>query len=221
MKKPWSTQTSEQGSWSYWRRANFNFFKKHLEHCPSSDTLIDIGAGPLQFRDIFKRFKYVGVDFVTYQDVSVVADLTKPLPIENNSAEIVVLSNTLEHIPEPLPLLKECERIVKTGGLVVGTVPFLVQVHQAPYDFNRYTHYQLSKLLTEAGFINIEVTPLGALIDAYSTAELKFFVHLPGHIKLPFRLWRRFEMKVLRTLFGQVPANEKFTEGYGFIGRKK
>ncbi len=221
MDKPWSAQTAIRKEWSAWRRSNFSFFQEHLRDLPSTHSLVDIGAGPVQFRDIFLRFKYTGVDFVKYPDVSVVTDLTEPLPLPSNSTNIVVLSNTLEHIPDPRVTLSECYRILAPGGLLIGTVPFLVQVHQAPYDFNRYTNYQLENLLRETGFSNPSVEPLGKLIDAYNTMEIKFFAHLPyRYIRFPFRIMRRVGTALLRLAFGHVPANDIFTEGYGFMAYK-
>ncbi len=210
--------------WSAWRNSNYEFFRKHLSSLPKDLKLIDLGAGALQFGSIFKQFNYTGVDFENYPDVSIVTDLTKRLPIENNSADIVTLSNTLEHIPYPLHVLEECHRILRKGGMVVATTPFLIPVHQAPFDFNRYTHFQLRKLLEDAGFKDIEVRPLGRQIDAYNTIELKTFDELykVGNsvlLKL-IRIWRRTEMRVLRRLFASIPASTKVTEGYGLFARK-
>ena len=73
----------------------------------------------------------------------------------------VTPSNTLEHIPNTEHLLQECARVLKPGGLILGTIPFLLPVHQAPYDFNRYTNFQLTKFLQDAGFHNVIVEPLG------------------------------------------------------------
>jgi SAM-dependent methyltransferase len=222
MDKPWSSQTSDARNWSQWRRANYDFYKHHLGGLSADKTLVDVGAGPLQFRDIFKRFKYIGVDFVEYPDVTVVADLTKEIPLANASADIVVLSNTLEHIPDPRVTLRECMRILKPGGTIIGTVPFLVQMHQIPYDFNRYTIYQLQALLADSGFGSIEVVPLGKLIDAYATLGLKMLAHMPNRwLRLPFRIVRYVEIKGLRLFFGHLPATDKFTEGYGFVGIKR
>ncbi len=210
--------------WSEWRNANYDFYAHELLSLPVDLELVDLGAGPLQFRDIFKLFKYTGVDFVAFPDVSIVTDLTKGIPLDDGSADIITLSNTLEHIPDPLPLLKESRRIVRNGGYIFGTVPFLVQEHQEPYDFNRYTHFQLERLLTEAGFTHVRVVPLGRLTDTYNTAELKFFGHaakagaLSGVLLNIIRVWRRAEMRVIRFLITS-PSIPKYTEGYGFAAR--
>lgn len=206
--------------WSSWRKANYRYFEEHLAALSSQLHLVDFGAGPLQFKNLFTRFKYTGVDFENFPHISVVADLAKDIPIANSAADIVTLSNTVEHVPNTEHLFKECKRILKRGGIIIGTIPFLMQIHQAPYDFNRYTHYQIRRFLSDAGFSDIEVVPLGSLIDAYNTMELKFFDHLekqkPGFITRISRIVRRGAMRILRHLFSDVPATERYAEGYGF-----
>ncbi len=208
-------------AWSPWRTSNYYYFEQHLTALPATNRLIDLGAGDLQFEKLFTRFVYTGVDFQKFPHISVVTDLTKTIPLPAESADIITLSNTVEHIPNTEHLFAECKRLLKPGGIIIGTVPFLVQVHQAPYDFNRYTDYQLRRFLEIAGFRNIEVVPLGSLIDAYDSMELKFFDHLKSKkrsfIVTLVNKARRFIMKkILRPLANGVSSNATYTEGYGF-----
>jgi len=205
--------------WSSWRKANYAYVKTALKGFQDKAELFDLGAGSVPFRDILFRFKYTGVDFVPFPDVTVVADLTA-LPVLDESAEIITIMNTIEHVPDTDALLREAFRILKRGGTIIGTVPFLMQIHQEPHDYNRYTSHQLERLLTQAGFEEVKITPLGNLIDAYDTIELKFFAALPGLSSRIARKWRRLEMRILRTLFSNVPATHVFTEGYGFTATK-
>lgn len=48
------------------------------------------------------------------------------LPYQNNSFEIVVHSDTLEHVPDPLAGLQECYRVLMPGGYCVFTVPMVI-----------------------------------------------------------------------------------------------
>jgi len=207
-------------NWSDWRKSNFIFFSKKLGNRPASHKLIDLGAGELQFKDIFYNFDYLGIDFKKYPGVSLVADLTKSIPLPDGSADIVTLSNTLEHIPNPDNLIKECKRILRKGGIIVGTVPFLLGVHQEPYDFNRYTFYQLEKFLKDSGFSEISIEPLGSIIDTYNTIELKTFDQIRiikgGFITEVIRLVRRIEMRLIKLVYAKLPASKKIPEGYGF-----
>jgi SAM-dependent methyltransferase len=211
-------------TWTNWRKANFFYFQEKLSSLPHEKTLLDLGSGAEQFADLFHQYKYTPVDFEQFHTDVVVADLTKAFPFGSEYADIVTLSNTLEHIPNPEHFIAECARVLKTGGVMIGTVPFLLGEHQAPYDFNRYTHFQLQRFLEISGFTEVEVVPLGAQVDVYNTIELKVFDELrktSASLLLELvRLIRRVEMRIIRRLFREK-AGTKLTEGYGFYGVKK
>lgn len=203
-------------NWSNWRKANYEYFKSHLELLSRGNKILDLGAGDIQFADLFFEFDYTAVDFHDYPDIDIQADLTKALPFPDESYDIIILSNTLEHIPNTQSLLDECYRILKPQGLILGTIPFLVSVHQAPYDFNRYTRYQLENFLK--AFKAVSVWPLGSLIDTYDTIERKTFDLMPKWV-YPIRVLRRLEMRIMRKIF-RFPARSSLTQGYGFHGYK-
>lgn len=83
------------------------------------------------------------------------ADLNKPLPIENECANTIVSISVLEHLSNPQLTLNESFRILKSGGFAFLQVPFQWMVHEAPFDFFRYTPYGLKLLLSNAGYENI------------------------------------------------------------------
>lgn len=125
-------------------------------------VLYDLGCGETPYRDFFMRYvdEYIGVDWGgSYHDTKadVTADLNKPLPIESEVADTVVSLSVMEHLCEPQVMLNEACRILKPGGRIVLQVPWQWWIHEAPYDFFRYTPYGLKYLFNKAGFIEIEV----------------------------------------------------------------
>jgi hypothetical protein len=58
-------------------------------------------------------------------------------------------------------MLGEAFRILRSGGYLVLNVPWQWWIHEAPYDYFRYTPYGLNYLLKKAGFTDIVVEPLG------------------------------------------------------------
>lgn len=48
------------------------------------------------------------------------------LPFEDGSFDMVVHSDTLEHIPDPMQALRECWRVLDSGGALIFTVPVVV-----------------------------------------------------------------------------------------------
>lgn len=127
-------------------------------------VLYDFGAGESPYKDFFLRYsqEYIAVDWAgSFHDTKadIAADLNKPLPIESNVADTVVSLSVLEHLCEPQTMLNEAFRILKSGGHIVLQVPWQWWIHEAPYDFYRYTPYGLKYMLEKAGFVNVVVEP--------------------------------------------------------------
>lgn len=62
-----------------------------------------------------------------------------------------MLANVLEHTYSPLPLVAALSEAMKPKGLLVIMVPFVINLHQQPYDFNRYTHHALNRFIEDNG----------------------------------------------------------------------
>jgi SAM-dependent methyltransferase len=71
---------------------------------------------------------------------------------KTDSYDLILCSQTLEHVPEPKIVLNELHRILKPGGKLWLTAPLFYPEHEIPYDFYRYTRYGLAHLIEGAGF---------------------------------------------------------------------
>lgn len=138
-------------------------------------VLYDLGAGESPFKDFFLKYaqQYVAVDWAgSYHDTQadIVADLNKPLPIESEVADTVVSLSVMEHLREPQMMLNEAYRILKPGGTIILQVPFMWKVHEAPYDFFRFTPYGLEFSFERANFVDIHID---AQAGFFTTLALK------------------------------------------------
>ena len=152
-RKPWN--------WLLYKISD-NFLNKYSHHY--NGDLYDLGCGTRIYEDFFLKFsdRYIGIDWgASVHDLTadIVADLNKPLPVESNCADTVVCLSVLEHLCEPQTLLNEAYRIMKPGAVMVLQVPWQWWIHEAPYDFFRYTPYALKYMFEKAGFKDIEVEP--------------------------------------------------------------
>jgi Methyltransferase domain len=71
--------------------------------------------------------------------------------VEDGRFEHVLLTQVLEHIPEPATVLAELNRMQKRGGPLWLTAPLFYAEHQRPYDYLRCTRRGLRHLLEAAG----------------------------------------------------------------------
>ncbi len=65
--------------------------------------------------------KLPGHRLVRYPEYNMMA-----LPFESGSFDLVVHSDTLEHVPNPFQGLRECRRLLRRGGACIFTVPVVV-----------------------------------------------------------------------------------------------
>ncbi|WAR44081.1 class I SAM-dependent methyltransferase [Methylomonas rapida] len=127
-------------------------------------VLYDLGCGEMPYRDWLLQYAdtYTGVDWsdtLHKLNADILADLNLPLPIENEIADTVVSFSVMEHLAEPQNMLNEAYRIIKPGGAMILQVPFMWWVHEAPFDYYRYTRHGLKYMFEKAGFTDVSVYP--------------------------------------------------------------
>jgi len=76
----------------------------------------------------------------------------KSFPFLSDQFDSIFTSQVLEHVFNPKEFLSEINRVLKTNGKIVVTVPFVWDEHEQPYDFARYSSFGLKSLLEEHGF---------------------------------------------------------------------
>ena len=145
-----------------WRRANWRFLDSIVRKLPVDGLILDIGAGHGDFADIFTDKRYIALDVVPYIEVDVVCDLTQENPFNSGSFDVVVMMNVVEHIYRTRELFAAVSYLLKPEGIAVLTIPFLLKIHQPPFDFNRYTPYALQNLAVEH---DLEVEQLEGFYD--------------------------------------------------------
>ena len=119
------------------------------------------------------------------------------IPLPDNSVNCVMLTEVLEHCPDPDKVLKEANRVLKSEGKIIFSVPFIWYLHETPYDFYRYTPFALNHILTDTGYVDIDLETYGnnrfALLHVYLIwlkrgGAPKIFRFLMYLVTLPFIL---------------------------------
>ena len=113
---------------------------------------LDIGCGVKPYRELFTAVKeYVGMEFDSEENRKVSGvDIFyngKHFPFKDREFDSVIFTQVLEHIFNPDEFLSEVNRVLKIGGRVLITVPFLWDEHAQPYDYARYSSFGLKHLL--------------------------------------------------------------------------
>jgi SAM-dependent methyltransferase len=143
------------------RASIYRFVAEQASLLPVGSRVIDVGAGEAPYRELFGDQRYVTLDRPDTPHSGSV-DLhgdADSIPAEDGSFDAVLCTQVLEHVPEPLLALREFRRILRPGGRIIATVPFVWEEHEAPFDYYRYTRYGIEHLVRRAGFADVDVTP--------------------------------------------------------------
>lgn len=150
----------------------FYFARKGLHEAISvvsvqmTGRLLDVGCGTKPYQLLFPEVEYIGLDIDS--DIARkrgVADYFydgSVFPFETASFESVLCNQVLEHVFNPDEFLLEVNRVLKRGGRLLLTVPFVWDEHEQPFDYARYSTFGLRDLLEKSGFKIIEHKKLGA-----------------------------------------------------------
>lgn len=109
---------------------------------------------------VYNPRTWVGDGYFTlgFTDADVAGDLTA-LPMADASIDAIICTEVLEHCADPFAAMREMERVLKLGGLLLVTSPFLWPYHgiDGEYpDFWRFTHEGWALLLKR--FVNVKIT---------------------------------------------------------------
>jgi SAM-dependent methyltransferase len=129
--------------------------REFAETVRAGALVLDAAAGDQPYRHLFAHARYEAADFEQvdkpYARSTYVCDLTS-IPVEDGRFDHVLFNQGLEHMPDPLRVLRELNRVLKPGGRMLCTAPLFYQEHEQPYDFFRYTQFAYRELMPKAGF---------------------------------------------------------------------
>ncbi len=123
-----------------------------------SGRILDVGCGRKPYKNLFQYQEYIGIDIENpghsheNEDVDIFYD-GKVFPLKDKEFDNVICNQVLEHVFTPDTFIKEINRVLKVGGNLLLTVPFVWDEHERPNDFARYSSFGLKYLLETNGFI--------------------------------------------------------------------
>jgi predicted SAM-dependent methyltransferase len=192
----------------------------------SSGLTLDLGASTGPYRALFPN--RIGVDIERAAGVDVVAD-AHALAFRDQSFDVVVSTEMLEHLREPQRAANEMFRVLRPGGTLVLTTRFLFPLHDAPHDYFRYTKYGLQHLFRQFQIVEIReetdtmgtlavlVQRLGVQAETLGWRPFGLGWHLLAHVM------KRFSFLITRE-YGDTrerrTAQQMMTSGYYVVCRR-
>lgn len=143
--------------------------EKNIEHfvglLPGLWDVLEVGiAGDVKpggHAFLFQREGYKTLDIDPQYGSDFVDDICNPVNAPENAFDLVILSNTIEHVAEPFEAIQGAVKLLKHGGYLIVDCPFTYPFHAEDNfkDYWRMTHQGMGHLLTKAGLEVVEVIP--------------------------------------------------------------
>jgi len=142
-----------------WLDSCLNAYSNKMRGC-----VIDLGGKRENKRGSFQppeneadSWLYINLDPKAIPNIF--ADVTQT-PLRGESVDCIICTEVLEHLPNPQACVDEAHRLLRKGGVVFASVPFIYPVHADPFDFQRFTEDGLRKLFGD--FSSVEIIPMGS-----------------------------------------------------------
>ncbi|QSH41166.1 class I SAM-dependent methyltransferase [Lentisphaerota bacterium ZTH] len=160
-------------------------------------TILDYGCGCSPYQSLFEPYfdEYKRADIASAEDIAIKLNNDGTVPLEEGSCNAVVSTQVLEHVNDVDVYLSECNRVLRSNGLLFISTHGYWKYHPSPTDYWRWTRDGLIKKLKSHGFKEVET--LGLISPEASGIQL-FSIHYEnkfrGSIK---RLFRRFTHSIM------------------------
>ncbi len=189
-------------------------------------SVLDLGAGKNHLRNIYSVNSsfWVSLDYdFRSSSIDVRGDGQK-LPFKDRIFDTIICIDVLEHIPDTHNFLSEIFRVLKNNGIVILSTPFFFWLHEAPYDFYRFSKFGLEYIIKKNGLTVLEVSPIAGLISLFGFLISIFITRISYYyfplLKILLKVNRIFQIGVLFKLDTILRTSNKFAQGHFIIAKK-
>ena len=180
-----------------WR---YDFLQSYFQNNSFSNaTLLDLGCGPRPYYNLYASHfeKTIGAEMADMPFPQKAIDLFCPatdVPLPDESVDCILCTEVMQDMKEPSELINECYRLLKKGGTLILTTPYLVPIADGQWDNYRFTQYGLKYVIEKGGFKELEIIPVSDVVGAGITLLVKpilrFWIALSKVSRLTFlRMW--------------------------------
>ena len=195
------------------------FLERELGCIPAHlrGVMLDLGCGAQPYRPLYVNvFKHaIAADFDSRSRLDAKLDV-RCLPFRDRSVDVVLLTEVIEHVVDGADVIREVGRVLKPGGMLLITWPFIYPLHELPHDYVRYSEFAMQALAQRGG---LDITMLerrgdffcvaGTLAEQCVLGTVELAVRCPwiGDLFLPLRSLLRNTWRALWTVYFRGTAS--------------
>ena len=116
--------------------------------------VVDYGCGCKPYQSLFNHAtRYIGIDFGIQGPDTFEPNPDGSIPLDADSADVMISTQVLEHIPNVQQYLNECVRVLRPNGRLLVSTHGIWPYHPGPHndDFYRWTGAGLRREIELAG----------------------------------------------------------------------
>ncbi len=123
--------------------------------------VLDVGSGHSKYEHVIRRYakRYYAVD--RFRNAAQIKGSVEHLPFGESVFDTLICTQLIEHVPRPWVAVAEMYRILKPGGYLILSAPWIYPYHGSPADYYRFSRDGLRALLEDNGFKVIDLCPMG------------------------------------------------------------
>jgi SAM-dependent methyltransferase len=127
------------------------------------ENVLDFGAGSSPYRSYIKHTNYTTADVAQNKNfkIDVIIEPNKKIPLNDDSYDLILLTDVIAHVPDYRNTLDECYRLLKKGGELIISTPFIYRENETPNDIIRFTSFGLKNALAASNYESITVNKVG------------------------------------------------------------
>ena len=166
-----------------------DLIREHLATLPPDALVVNVGCATVRRFEAECPARYLATDLRVLDTVDFSADASR-LPLADDSVDMLIVLEMLEHVPDPPAVVRELGRVLKPGGTVLLSVPSAVPRHDH-HDYWRFTAQGL-QALCDRSFADGTVEVFGGTFETLGYLAA-YYVSLLLHVlKFPGRTFRQF-----------------------------
>lgn len=206
------------------RKGLYPFLDHEFGQISTGAKVLNIGAGgdfakALLRHATQRQFQVVSLDIDERRRPDIVGDICS-YDFKELQFDTVIMAETLEHIHSPHLALENVHRILKNGGRLILTTPFIFPIHDAPYDYYRYTRYGLAYLLRH--FHDVSIKERNSWTEAIDVLSVRLIMdkNLWARALAPIFVLLALIKWPISFLLSRLIQTDFITSGYMVTARK-
>jgi SAM-dependent methyltransferase len=219
-----------------WLADRYHSKKRKLLRGVRNCLVLDIGSGKCTLsRELAENNLVFGLDYpataTRYESRCDVFGDVRCLPFRSASVDVALFFEVLEHVAEPFVAVAEISRVLRPGGKIIGSVPFAYPIHDAPFDYWRFSGHGIKEMLDRSS-LEVEI------MEVHGNSFVSILqMHNLAILELAWMLWKRHPFYLvplgiplylaclLANLMGAIlillPNSNALCLGYSFVARRR